>query len=128
MASVVWRGKKGSGKWYVKYRNADGVWQREVSPAKTKAEAQRLADELELKAERQRRGLDPRLIPDGGGTLDALLEWWLKTYSAGKASHSRKEGWVRKHIIGCPSGPTARCTARTSSWRTSYGAPWGAPG
>ncbi len=104
MASVYWRGKKGKGKWYLQWRNADGRWQREVSTAKTKTEARRLADELEQQAERQRMGLEARPAPDGGGTLDALLEWWLETYSAATASHTRTSCSVRLHLIGSSLG------------------------
>jgi integrase len=104
MASVVWRGKKGEGKWYVRWRTARGVWKREVCDAKTKTEAKRLADELQMKADRQGHGLEPMPAADGGGTLDKLLEWWLKTYSAGTASHERNECSVRLHLIGSELG------------------------
>jgi integrase len=100
MAGVIRRGAK----WYAQWKDADGRWRREVTTAKTKTEARRLADELAQKAERQRHGLEPRAAPDGGGTLDALLEWWLKTYSKAMPSHTRNESAVRRHLIGSRLG------------------------
>jgi hypothetical protein len=46
-------------RWYVRYRDAGGAWKDERSTARTKAEALRLAGDLERRAERQRHGLEP---------------------------------------------------------------------
>jgi integrase len=100
MAYVVKRGAK----WYAQWKDADGKPRRQVTTAKTRTEAKRFAAEMEQKAERQRHGLEPRPAPDGGGTLDALLEWWLKTYSKGTPSHTRNESAVRVHLIGSSLG------------------------
>jgi integrase len=100
MACAIKRGSK----WYLQWKDADGKRCRVASTAKTKGEAKRLADELEQRAERQRLGLEARPASDGGGTLDALLEWWLKTYSKGTPSHERNESTVRLHLIGSSLG------------------------
>ena len=76
------------GRWYLRYRDATGKWRHKASTALTKTEAKRLAHELDLKIERQVLGLEARPDPDGGGTVDELLTWWLKTYSAKRNEHA----------------------------------------
>src|SRR5512144_411892 len=61
-------------RWYVKYRDAAGGWRSKRSTARTKSEAQRLADDLERKSERQRQGLEP-LPGDERMTLGDLCDW-----------------------------------------------------
>ncbi len=100
MASVYRR----SDRWYLRYRDARGRWRGVVSRAATKTEARRLASDLERQAERQRFGLEPAPPPNGGGTLDELLRWWLETYSAGSPSHARNKYSVEKHLIGAEFG------------------------
>src|SRR5580658_1643541 len=100
MASVY----KRQNRWYVRYRDAQGRWRSRTSTARTKTEAIRLAGELERRCERQRLGLEPLPPQDGGGTLDDLLGWWLKTYSKGAPSHQRNEYSVRKNLIGSALG------------------------
>ena len=46
-------------RWYVRYRDAAGGWHDERTTARTKSDAQRIALDLERKAERQRQGLEP---------------------------------------------------------------------
>ena len=77
MASAYWR----AGKLYMRYKDERGRWKDKVSDARTKTEAKRLADDLERKCERQRLGLEPMPLENGGGTLAELLTWWLETYS-----------------------------------------------
>lgn len=100
MASAFERG----GRFYVRYRSASGRWKQQVTAADTKTKAKRMALELEQKAERQRLGLEAMPAPDGGGTLDELLIWWLDTYSKGSPSHERTESSIRKHFIGSDLG------------------------
>src|SRR5688572_11139971 len=94
MASVVER----KGSWYIKWKGADGRWCRAVSPAKTKTEARRLAEEVERKAHRARLGLEPLPEDRCTWTFAELLEWWLATYSVNSPSHSRNESAIRKHL------------------------------
>jgi integrase len=100
MASVY----KRANRFYVRYRDERGRWRARASTARTKAEAIRLAGEIERRCERQRLGLEALPLPDGGGTLDELLAWWLKTYSKGSPSHQRNEYSVRKNLIGSELG------------------------
>ncbi len=95
MASVYQRGNT----WCVRYRNARGKWCSQASTAATKTEARRLAGELERRAERQRLGLEPMPIEDGGGTLGELVQWWLDTYSKSSASHGRNCSTLKCHVL-----------------------------
>jgi len=94
MASVLQR----RGTWYLKWKGADGRWCRTASAARTKAEARRLAEDLERKAERSRLGLEPLPEDRCTWTFAELMEWWLATYSARSPSHGRNESAVRKHL------------------------------
>src|SRR5690349_17509046 len=94
MASVYAK----NGTWYLRVKDASGRWQCIRSEAKTKTEARRLADEYAKKTERQHLGLEP-LPSDPGLTVEKLLRWWLKNYSEGTPSHSRRESSIRKHLL-----------------------------
>src|SRR4051794_6270751 len=72
MASVIQRGSR----WYLKFRDETGRWQRQPCSATTKTEARRLATELEQKAERRRLGLEA-MPNDSGLTFAELCQWWL---------------------------------------------------
>jgi integrase len=89
------------GKWYLRWCDASGRWRGQVSTARTKTEAKRLSLELETKAERVRMGLEAAIPSDGGGTLSALLLWWLENYSKGSPSHERNESTIKKHLLSC---------------------------
>src|SRR4051812_34675742 len=58
MASVFQR----DGTYYVRWKDAAGRWRKQVSSCTTKRHAQRYADDLERKAERQSKGLEPSRI------------------------------------------------------------------
>jgi integrase len=105
MASVF---RRKSGRWFLRVRQVHGGgWDKIPSDARTKAEAERMAMELELKRERQRLGLEALPSADGGGTVAALLEWWLEGdakdgtggYSKASPSHSRNAAVIRKHLL-----------------------------
>src|SRR5512140_590616 len=98
-------------RWYVKYRDAAGAWRSQRSTARTKPEAQRLADDLERKAERQRQGLEP-LPGDERMTLGDLCDWWLREKCrpgslVGEKSRLRLH--VKEHDLG--ELPLVRVTA-----------------
>lgn len=84
--------------WYLRYRDHRGRWCDRASKAKTKTEAKRMASDMERQAERQRLGLEPLPVADGGGTVMELLRWWLETYSAGLPSHHRNVLAIEKHF------------------------------
>jgi len=96
MASVYRRGET----WYVRYKNGRGRWTGHATKARTKADARMLASELELRAERQRLGLEALPPTDGGGTLLELLSWWLETYvkQGSPKNYGRLAGVVRLHF------------------------------
>src|SRR4051812_4182720 len=95
MASAFKRGKT----FYAKWKDAAGCWQNRATTARTLTEARRIADDLERRAERERLGLEAPLPQDGGGTLAALLAWWLETYSKGSPSHASNESQIRRHLL-----------------------------
>ena len=95
MASVLFRGSR----WYAKYRDHRGKWVRRPTTARTKTEARRLADDMERRCERQRLGLEPVPDEDGGGTISAMMSWWLATYSVRLASHERNKLTVKAHLL-----------------------------
>jgi len=99
-----------SARWYARYRDASGGWRAERTTARTKAEAQRLAEDLERKAERQRQGLEPG-PSDPGMTVGELCEWWLRE-KCPPASLEREQSRFKNHILTLPIAavPAARLT------------------
>jgi len=95
MGSVFKRGDR----WYVKVKDAAGAWRMQPTTAQTKADAKRLAGELERKHERQRLGIEATIAEDGGGTLSELLKWWLDNYSVASGSHRSNESAIRNHLL-----------------------------
>jgi integrase len=83
----------------LRYKDERGRWKDRVCDARTKTEAKRLADDLERKAERQRLGLEPMPLENGGGTIAELLTWWLETYSSGTPSHRRNQRTLNFHFL-----------------------------
>src|SRR5687767_40434 len=72
MASVFQR----AGTWYIAFKDVTGTWRRQVTRATTQKEAQRIADDLERRAERQRLGVE-ELPSESNTTLADLCHWWL---------------------------------------------------
>ncbi len=93
MASVIQRG----GRWYLKIRGPTGAWMRIPSAATTKTEAKKLASELELRHERQRRGLLPMDVDDTI-TVGSVLASYVEKGLAGKPSQATAEHSVRLHL------------------------------
>jgi integrase len=96
MASVIKRGER----WYVKWRDAAGVWQRKPTSATTKKAAQEFAALLEHKAERQRKGIEP-MLEDLEGTFGALCTWWLENRCK-PASRYNEEKRLGAHVLSQP--------------------------
>jgi len=100
MAQPYRRGNR----WYLKYKDASGRWQDRVCDARTKGDAVLLLREIQVAEDRARNGLDKRPPRDGGGTVDAMVTWWVEKFLSKRASYSQCIGTIRKHIIGSPLG------------------------
>jgi integrase len=96
MAYVRKRGKRFS----IGYRDAAGRWREFASTATTKGAAQRLADDLEAKAERQKHGLEPMPDPNGGGRWADLVNWYGETYAASSPNFRRWKSFRDVHLLG----------------------------
>lgn len=103
MASVLKR--EGRPGWYVKFTDATGRKVRKHVPAATKAEAKRIAYELERKAERQVLGLEARAT-DSTMKLAELCRWWLKHHCP-KASSGIAKRRLERHVCSHPLGNAA---------------------
>ncbi len=99
MASVYLK----RGTWYLQVVDAAGHRRCIASTATAKTAAKRLALDLEGRFERQRLGLEPADLADGGGTVDQLMEWWIDKFLK-KAGSDTGISSIRKHIIGSPLG------------------------
>ncbi len=98
MASVYLK----AGKWYLRWKTPDGHWRDQVSTARSKTEARRLAGELERRAERQRLGLEP-LPTDSSMTLGQLCDWWLRERCPAPSVY-RERSRLRRHVLETPLG------------------------
>src|SRR5215472_17027506 len=76
MASVY----RKNGKWYVRFKDGMGRWRDTSTTAALKTEAKELAKELERKAERQRRGLEPLPADEQSITFGELMDWWWQDF------------------------------------------------
>src|SRR5712692_5601865 len=76
MASVY----RKNAKWYVRFKDGAGRWRDTATKASLKTEAKQLAKELERKAERQRRGLEPLPGKDQSLTFGELMDWWWQEF------------------------------------------------
>ena len=95
MASVY----RQRGALWAKWKDGAGKWRYTRLSVHNKTAANRMARDLEAQGERQRLGLDPLLPSDGGGTVEALLTWWLETYRKGTPSEAGERSAVKKHIV-----------------------------
>ena len=100
--------------WYLRYKDATGIWRSKASHARTKTEAKLLAQEAAAKAEKEGCGF---VVASSASTthasLEAMLLWWLQNYSHGTPSHAIDLCFVRKHFFGSAFGalPLAGATA-----------------
>lgn len=94
--------RKRGRKWYVSFLGASGRWEERASKARTKTEAERLGQDLERQAERQRLGLES--IPtDTRETLGGLCSWWLDNRCP-EASRPSQRYTLTAHIIDAKIG------------------------
>lgn len=93
MASVY---KKGAN-WYARYKDAAGRWRHKKLDARTKRDAERDADDLGRKAQRQRAGLEPLPVDGPAMTFKELLTWWSAEY--GSKRRSDPDSFARKHLL-----------------------------
>ncbi len=116
MASVYEK----AGKWYMRVKDAGGRWRDKVTQARTKTEARRIADELERKAERQRLGLEPRPLEEGGEalTIEEVVRWYCDTYLKDRPSYEPTMRALRIHIAPEIGGLPVRelSAARIETW------------
>jgi len=88
--------------WWIKYQDSNDEAAYEATPARTKSQAKELLREVEERAFRERRGLEPRTLNPEGWTVADLMNWWLTNYSANSESHASNTGTVRNHILPSP--------------------------
>src|SRR5271165_1587936 len=88
--------------WWVDYADHQGKRTRKPSSARRKAAAVRLAQELEAKAERQRLGLEPLPVEDGGGPWTILVERYGERYAAVAPWYRRWQSLARRHLLVPP--------------------------
>src|SRR5207237_1440638 len=81
-------------RWYLKYKDAAGRWQDRVCDARTKGHAVELLREIQVAEDRARNGLDKRPPRDGGGTVDAMVTWWVERFLSKRASYSQCIGTI----------------------------------
>ena len=93
MASVVKRGET----YYARWLDGAGNRRSQATTGKTRKEAQRLSDDLERKAERQRHGLEPLQEDAPSITFGELYTWWLEQYAAHQRSDN--ESFLRKRLL-----------------------------
>jgi len=95
MAFTIKRGDA----WYAAWLDASGRRQRKATTARTKAEAQRLAEELEHAAERQHLGLAPTMPADRGGLWTDLVRWCAREFHAGDQQWGSR---AEHHLLVAP--------------------------
>ncbi len=85
------------GRYYARWKDAAGNWQRSVTACRTKKEAQYFAEDLERKAERQSRGLETLPEDSPRLTFAELLDWWWSEY--GSKLRGYDLGFFQKRLL-----------------------------
>jgi len=93
MASVY----RKNGKWYVRFKDGMGRWRDTATTAGLKTEAKELAKDLERKAERQQRGLEPLPAEVQSMTFGELMDWWWQDFGRRLRSHTIRS-FAEKHF------------------------------
>jgi len=95
MASIY----RKNNKWYVRFKDGTGRWRDTATMATTKTEAKSLAHDLELKADRQRRGLEPLPEHQKPVTFGEVMDLW-KSEMEGRLRSITIIGFAEKHLRG----------------------------
>src|SRR6266568_20653 len=93
MANVT----KRQGKWAARWKDAHGHWREERLGHASKTEARHYALDQEMKAERQRKGLDP-LAGIGDEMFEDLFTWWWDEYGRRRRSPTIEQ-FARKNLF-----------------------------
>lgn len=91
--------------WYVQFLDGRGKRARRATDATSKGQAEKLENELKVRAERQRLGLEPHDRNPDKHTVGTLVEWHLKKLE-GTANGKRLGYTLRAHVIGSPFADT----------------------
>jgi len=94
MGSVFRREKQ----WVVMWKDLAGNWREKRTKCVTKAEAQRLLNEVEVSTERQRLGLEATPSQRAYQPFGEMLDWWWATEGHLQASAHNVKPFIEKHI------------------------------
>ncbi len=86
-----------NGRWYFRYRDAEGAWRDKATSARTKTEARRLQLELERRIERQRLGLEPLPSDTPELTFAEAADLWWSEHGRRLRSHTIRR-FMQKHL------------------------------
>lgn len=87
--------RKKRGRWYARYKGADGLWHECAVPARTAAQAERLSHELELREWRIREGLQAQPSTE---TVEAASVRYLAAIQDHKSIGAIRSRW-KQHIL-----------------------------
>ena len=94
MGSVFKREKQ----WVVMCKDLAGNWREKRTKCVTKAEAQRLLNEVEVSTQRQRLGLEATPSRRAYQPFSEMLDWWWETEGHLQASAQNVKPFIEKHI------------------------------
>src|SRR5690349_13319608 len=84
-------------KWYARFKDGHGRWRDTATQATTKTEAKSLLHDLEVQADRQRRGLEPLPEHRKQVTFGEALDAW-KTEVGSRLRSTTIIGFGEKHL------------------------------
>jgi integrase len=90
--------------WYIDFVDSTGKRQRIRTACPTKASAEKLAAEMQLRADRARKGLGVEEANPEGLTLRAAAQWWL-AHHVSKRSAGKMGPSIQKHLVRGALGP-----------------------
>ena len=98
------------GRYFVRWRDAAGRWQRKVTACSTKRDALREAQDLERQGERARLGLES--LPTDGPrlTFGELRAWWWTDYGS-KLRGKGVRPFFGKHLSSLDALPLSEITS-----------------